>query len=193
MDLSNGVQIPEGLLPGVSVLKPGLALCLKHSQVDKRYVDDHIELLNQFLPRELYPAFMMRDTTGGNIADTLAALARIANEAHREKRLYFVYSPFFAARLPALEAEVDHVFFYSPGLRRPLILADKINGESVSNEGFQALQLAHLGRRPLERKGLKITLPEGVNQSEASRIISDALAAKYSGAITIHEVNGNEH
>jgi len=191
MDHSEGVQIPEGLLPQVSVLKPGLALCLKHNQVDKRYIDSHIELLDQNLPRAVYPSFQLKDTANGQLPHVIEMLQRLRKSALEGNRVYFIYSPFFAARFPALIEEVDHLFYYTPGLTAPFLVAAKVNGGLV--DGSVALPIKRIPKRAEERKVLYVTLPEGVHADDASRIVSEALASHYSGKIDIDTVDRNEH
>lgn len=190
MDHSEGVQIPQGLLPEVSVLKPGLALCLKHSQVDKRYIDSHIELLSENLPSALYPSFQLKDTANGQLPHVIEMLQRLRASALEHNRVYFLYSPYFAARLPALMEEVDHLFYYTTGLTGPLLIAAKVNGEAV--ETSEIIVIKRTPKRPEERKVLYIKLPEGVHADDASRIVSEALASHYSGKIDIDTVDSNE-
>lgn len=187
MDHSDGIEVARGLLPSVTVLKPGLALCLKHSQVDKRFIDSHIEQLDQNLPKELYAAFIAKDTTNGQLAHVIEMLQRYRGAAVRENRVYFIYSPYFAARLTALMEEVDHLFYYMPGLSAPLLLTEKLNGKRIPFQEQEILILKREPKRHEERKVLHLTLPAGVSSDEASRLISEALAAKYSGQIDIVE------
>lgn len=188
MDHSKGVQIPEGILPGVSVLKPGLALCLKHSQVDKRYIDSHIELLAQNLPPELYPSFQAKDTATCRLDDAMELLHRLRQSALQGGRVYFIYSPYFAARLPALIEEVDHVFFYAPGMSVPTLSVEKLNGERLKHSERSALFLERRPRQQEKQHKLTITLPEGIRPDAASCILSEALAAHYSGFFQIDAV-----
>lgn len=192
MDHMKGAQIPAGILPGVSVLAPGIALCLKHSQVDKRYVDGHIEKLSQQIPSELYPAFIAFDTSHGQFEHVLENLHRKRAEALRSGRVYFLYSPHFAPRVNTLMEHVDHLFYYSPGMSLPLVTNEKLNGERVRAPDREALFLTRKERASNDRKVLHITLPEGVNPDEATLIIGDAIAAKYSGSIDIKTVDSNE-
>lgn len=189
MDHSEGVQIPQGILPQVSVLKPGIALCLKHSQVDKRYVDGHIELLSETLPSALYPAFMARDTSTGQLDHVLENLERSRQEALKNNRVFFIFSPYFAPRAAALMSAVDHVFFYSPGLSAPFVYAEKINGWNLHLLSKEMMVLSRRQRSSSERKMLQVKLPEGVSPEEASRILGDALAAHFSGSIDIEQVS----
>lgn len=193
MDHSEGVQIPQGLLPQVSVLKPGLALCLRHSQVDKRFIDSHIELLNQHLPPALYPSFQVKDTASGSLPHVIETLQRLRKSALESNRVYFIYSPLFAARLPSLILEVDHLFCYTPGLFAPLLVPAKVNGEVIDIYDAEAMVIKRQPKRQEERRVLYITLPEGVRSEDASRIVSEALSTHFSGKIDIEEVSKNEH
>lgn len=186
MDHSDGFEVAPGLLPSVTVLKPGLALCLKHSQVDKRYVDSHIEQLDQNLPKELRTSFQLYDTSSSQLEYVLEYLERRRAEALKSNRLYMIFSPHFAPRYLHLLRVVDHVFYYAPGLSAPLLTPSKVNGKVCTYT--EAMVIQRTPRRNEERKRLNITLPAGVNSQDAVKIISEAITSRYSGSFEIGEV-----
>ncbi len=192
MDHSEGVQIPQGLLPSVSVLKPGLALLLKHSQVDIRFIDSHIEQLNEGLPNELYPSFSAYDCSATKLEFVSETLSRYRQAALVSNRLQFVVSPFFAPRLQTLIELADHVFYYGSGITGPVLMPAKINGQVLVGQHFEVLAITRRVKRPEDRYVLQITLPPGVSADEACFLVSDALARRFTGHFDVQTRKADE-
>ena len=130
MDHSQGFQIPEGVLPEVTVLNPGLALMFRPPQFDKRQLDAHVAFLNRKLPIDFRAAFIAVDTTRKSLESVIDELKRRRKEALEYNRVFFIFTPLFQPRLNALAAEADHTFFYLNSPAGGLIMADKVNGET---------------------------------------------------------------
>lgn len=190
MNHSNGIQLPQGLLPSVEVLTPGLVLLFKHQNVDRRYALEHIQDLSDALTSsKLRASFTEIDCSRGSLDDALAQLRTKRDNALRDGRVQFVLSPHFAPRAQALADAADAVFYYMSAMTCALLMATKVDGQQIKVANAKYLEV--LNRKPSkhqwdesahpEEEGITITVTgrHHSGRSAVSAIIHNALQDKW--------------
>lgn len=194
MDHSEGIQIPKGVLPQVTRIKPGLALLFKSPQMDVRILTEHITYLDERLSK-LRPSFTDANATGDwqSLQDRLS---RLRKEAIANGRLFFVVIEPFAQRELMLQALADHVFVYAKCMNTTLFHAVKRNGALRAIFGPIATEVVEVGRAHLskpERKFIRIELPEGVDQDVAERRVKAVLKEYQQAHPVLHQISAHHH
>lgn len=189
MDHAEGIQIPKGVLPQVTRIKPGLALLFKSTQMDVRILTEHSIHLNEKLSK-LRPSFTDANASGDwqSLQDRLI---RLRNEAIANKRVFFVALEPFAQREQMLQALADHVFVYAKCMNITLFHTVKQNGMVNVAFGPVATEVIRISRHMLperERKYIRIELPEGVDQDEAEKRVKAVIADYQKAHPTLHQI-----
>ena len=134
MDNSHGDQSyhKRGLLPAVDSMKPGLYLLHIQSGLDRRYLVEHTNKLNEALQKDgLYPSFQQKNLNEMSVDDTAQTLRRLREEALSAGRAYFLLSPIFKPRQRYVEDRVDMSWTIMP--------ADDCAFMFVSTRGFNGV------------------------------------------------------
>lgn len=117
MDNSFGDQSyhKRGLLPAVDQLSPGLYILFTHSGLDRRYMIEHTNKLNEALMADgHYPSFQSKDLNAVAFHDVVRTLADLRDKAIEANRTYFLIMPAFKPRIQALEQHVDMSWHMAP-------------------------------------------------------------------------------
>ncbi|WJJ55064.1 hypothetical protein [Xanthomonas phage RTH11] len=190
MDHSEGIQIPKGVLPQVTRIKPGLALLFKSPQMDVRILNEHASYLDERLGK-LRPSFTEANATGDwqSLQDRLI---RLRNEAIANKRVFFVLLEPFAQREQMLQALADHVFVYAKCMNTTLFHTAKHNGNVSVAFGPVCTEVVRIYRQvpsKSERRYIRVEVPEGVDQDAAEKQVKEVLATIQSETRTLHQIS----
>lgn len=177
MDHSEGFQIPAGVLPQVSVLKPGLALIFKAPQMDVRQLNAHIEHLDKQL-QVVYPSFTTVAVTG-EWESLHNRLVRLRTEALKNKRVIFAVCDPFSPRELTLRGLADHVFSYAKGISPHSTVFQKVkaNGAVSMTLGYPVIEVISVTdpKKVVPLTRISFDLPEGVDQDTAETKIKEVL------------------
>ena len=178
MDHSNGPQHLSELLPSVIDLEKGVTLLIQHPNVDRRYVTEHIASLDRmFRDRGQSAAFTELDLSRGGFTAAAESLVKKI-ESYKKTEVYqgydyvFIVTPYFAPRMPALIAYVDHAFHYRPGIEDgALLIASKVNGASPSASNSTFSQTSPLQALLLHRSNRKDTQFDNADPEDGISIV----------------------
>lgn len=196
MDNSHGDQSyhKRGLLPAVDSMKPGLYLFHIHSGLDRRYLVEHTNKLNEALQKDgLYPSFQQKNLNDLPVNHLAQYLHRMREEAVGQGRAYFLLSPVFKPRQYFVEDRVDMSWALLPADDSALMI--------VSSRGFSGvgpfqyspdhyafrlwLEQREAKRQPnpliedKDRIEIQVIGAPGVGKTAVAAIIEEALRAKW--------------